>query len=51
MNPVDYGKNPDIPGSPESPGFSSPEFSGFTAKTLTHNTAQINHPKHEIMQI
>jgi hypothetical protein len=29
--------------------FSSPEFSGFTPKTLTHNAAQVIHPNFEIL--
>jgi hypothetical protein len=31
----------------ESPGFSGPEFLGFTPETLTHNVAQINYPNCE----
>jgi hypothetical protein len=48
MNPGDSGKSPDTPGSPESPGFSTPEFPGFIPETLIHNAAQIDHPNSEI---
>jgi hypothetical protein len=40
VNPEDSGKSPEIPGSP---GFGFSEFSSFTAETLNHNAAQINH--------
>jgi hypothetical protein len=36
-------------GKSRSPGFSSPEFPGFIPETLSHNTAQINHPNYEIL--
>jgi hypothetical protein len=51
VNPGDFGKSPDTPESPESPDLRCPEFSGFTAKILNHNAAQIDQRNREILQI
>jgi hypothetical protein len=51
MNPETSGKSPNTPKSPESSGFSTPEFPGFIPETLIHNATQIDHPNSEIMQI